>query len=246
MPRPTLGATGTRPMPRGIEVNPPSHAVRQELEAILRADESLLGEVFRRPQLAGREIMDELGKNSSGFVANYRAVIAAIVEGDVIRAGPYAGQTQGRIRSMLGRRDLSDAAARYLDMLLTQLQGGEGKAESRRSKREASPVPSAVVGSLRVAVENELVKRFRTLASELHKLGVDADEYWTIATSGHPLDRLDELVLKEPRCRTFDALAAIGRLDLTVEAKLVSWAVDLPFRSALVDHARGRVDYYTR
>ena len=90
------------------------------------------------------------------------------------------------------------------------------------------------------------MKRIRALASELHEQGIDADEYWTIATSGHPLDRLDELVLKEPRGRTFDALAAIGRLDLTVEAKLVIWAVDLPFRSTLVDHARGRVDYYTR
>ena len=131
-------------------------------------------------------------------------------------------------------------------MLLTELPGGEGKARSRKSKPEASPVQSTSVASLRAAVENELVKRIRALAGELHEQEIDADEYWTIATSGHPLDRLDELVLKEPRGRTFDALAAIGRLDLTVEAKLVIWAADLPFRSNLVDHARGRVDYYTR
>ena len=227
-------------------MNPPSDGVRQELEAILRADESLLGEVFRRPQLTGREIMEELGKNSSGFVANYRAVIAAIVEGNVGRARPYAGQTRGAIRSLLRRRDLSDAAASYLDVLLTELAGAEGKAGRGRPKGAASHAQQAVAGSLRTAVENELVERVRALASELHEQGIDADEYWTIATSAHPLDRLDELVLKEPRGRTFDALAAVGRLDLTVEAKLVSWALDLPFRSTLVDHARGRVDYYTR
>lgn len=226
-------------------MNPPSDAVRQELEAILHADGSLLGEVFRRPQLTGREIMEELGKNSSGFVANYRAMIAAIVEGDVVRARPYSGQTRGAIRSLLRRRDLSDAAASYLDVLLTELPGAEGKAGRRRTKG-APPVQSAAAGSLRAAVENELGERVRALAGELHEQEIDADEYWTIATSAHPLDRLDELVLKEPRGRTFDALAAIGRLDLTVEAKLVSWALDLPFRSNLVDHARGRVDYYTR
>lgn len=227
-------------------MNPPSDAVRQELEAILHADESLLGEVFRRPQLTGREIMEELGKNSSGFVANYRAVIAAIVEGNVSRARPYAGQTRGTIRSLLQRRDLSDATTSYLDILLTELPGAEGKAGRRRTKGAASHAQQAAAGSLRTAVENELVERVRALASELHEQGIDADEYWTIATSAHPLDRLDELVLKEPRGRTFDALAAIGRLDLTVETKLVSWALDLPFRSNLVDHARGRVDYYTR
>ena len=129
-------------MPRGIDVNPPSHAIRQELEAILRADESLVGEVFRRPQLTGREIMEELGKNTSGFVANYRAVIAAIVEGDVVRARPYAGQTRGTIRSLLRRRDLSEAATSYLDILLTELPGAEGKAGSRRTK--ARSVPRAV------------------------------------------------------------------------------------------------------
>ena len=166
--------------------------------------------------------MEELGKNTPGFVANYRAMIATIVEGDVVRARPYAGQTRGAIRSLLRRRDLSDAAASYLEMLLTELPGGEGKARSRHSRPEASPVQSTSVASLRAAVENELVKRIRALAGELHEQGIDADEYWTIATSGHPLDRLDELVLKEPRGRTFDALAAIGRLDLTVEAKLVS------------------------
>jgi hypothetical protein len=224
----------------------PTHAVRQELEAILRADESLLGDVFRRPQLNGREIMEELGKESSGFVANYRAVIAAIVEGDLVRARPYTGQTRGAIRSLLRRRDLSDAAASYLETLLTELPRGESKTERRRTKSEAPPAPKATASSLRAAVENELVERVRALAGELHEQGIDAEEYWTIATSGRPLDRLDELVLKEPRCRTFDALAALGRLDLTVEAKLVIWAADLPFRSNLVDHARGRVDYYTR
>jgi hypothetical protein len=227
-------------------VNSPSHAVRQELEAVLRADESLLGEVFRRPQFTGREIMEELGKNTPGFVANYRAMIATIVEGDVVRARPYAGQARGAIRSLLRRRDLSDAAVGYLEMLLTELPAGEGKARSRKSQTEAPAVQSTSAASLRDAVENELVKRVSALADELRDQGVDADEYWTIATSGHPLDRLDELVLKEPRCRTFDALAAIGRLDLTMEAKLVIWAADLPFRSTLVDHARGRVDYYTR
>jgi hypothetical protein len=233
-------------MPRGIDMNSPSHPVRHELEAILRADESLLGEVFRRPRLTGREIMEELGKNSSGFVANYRAMIAAIVEGDTVRARPYAGQTRGAIRSLLRRRDLSDAAASYLDVLLTELPDANGKAGRRRTKGEAPPARSAAAGSLRAAVENELGERIRALAGELHEQGIDADEYWTIATSAHPLDRLDELVLKEPRGRTFDALAAIGRLDMTVEAKLVTWATDLPFRSTLVDHARGRVDYYSR
>ncbi|WP_353951944.1 hypothetical protein V6K52_00460 [Knoellia sp. S7-12] len=227
-------------------MNSPSRAVREELEAILRDDASLLGEVFRRPNLGGRQIMEELGKNSSGFVANYRAVLAAIVEGDVDRAGPYAGQTRGAIRSMLHRPDLSEATTHHLESVLTQLPEGTGKAGIRKNEREASSLQIAAVGSLRVAVTNELVGRIRAMTIELRKLGVDADEYWTIATSGHPLDRLDELVLKEPRGRTFDALAAIGRLDLTLEAKLVGWAADLPFRSNLVDHARGRVDYYTR
>ena len=154
----------------------PNHATREELEAILRADESLLGEVFRRPKFTGREIMEELGKSSPGFVANYRAVIAAIVEGDVVRARPYTEQTRGAIRSLLRRRDLSDAAVSYLEGLLTELPGPVSKAGNRRTKGGTSHAQAAVAGSLRTAVENELVERVRALASELHEIEVDADE----------------------------------------------------------------------
>lgn len=66
-------------------MQPPSKAVHDELEALIRRDEKRLGQVYRLLDrgLSGDQIAAELGVDSSGFVSNQRNIAKALLEGRV-------------------------------------------------------------------------------------------------------------------------------------------------------------------
>jgi hypothetical protein len=102
----------------------PDPKVRAELEAVLEADKSRLGQVYRAWQrgLDARAIADELEVRTSGFVWNYERIARAVLDGDLPRAPTVALFAAQRYRSILRSARLSTAARSYLETNLRELE----------------------------------------------------------------------------------------------------------------------------
>jgi hypothetical protein len=102
----------------------PDPKVRAELEAVLEADKSRLGQVYRASQrgLDARAIASELGVQTSGFVWNYKRIAKAVLDGDLPSAPSVALIAAQRYRSILKFARLSKAARSYLETNLRELE----------------------------------------------------------------------------------------------------------------------------
>jgi hypothetical protein len=102
----------------------PSADVRQELVALLEADGSRLGEVYRAQQraLSAAQIAEELGVASRGFVYNYSAMAKALLDGEVPSSPSFALQAARRFRAILKSRRLSPDTRLYLTDKLGELE----------------------------------------------------------------------------------------------------------------------------
>jgi hypothetical protein len=113
------------PEPEALDSGPvrPSDQVRAELAALLEADESRLGEVYRALQrgLDAGAIADELGVGSSSFVWNYERLVKALLDGNLPGAPTVALSAARRFRSILRSSRLSPAARAYLETNLAEL-----------------------------------------------------------------------------------------------------------------------------
>ena len=102
----------------------PSDDVRAELAALLEADESRLGQVYRGLQrgLDANAIAEELEVASSNFVWNYERFAKALLYGDLPVAPAVALGAARKFRSILKSSRLSPAARRYLEINLQELE----------------------------------------------------------------------------------------------------------------------------
>jgi hypothetical protein len=233
----------------------PDPNVRAELERLLADDNSRLGDVYR---LSGRglhpdAIARELGVSTAGFVSNYRTIANAILDGSTPAKPAIAKQVASSVRARLKAWRLSPEARGYLADVLEQLEQVVGTSRSPTSARQAASASEASeasdrhtsIKSLREQVDKELRDRVSALVGAIKaEADLDPDDYARVASSTSPLDALAAMVLLERPSRTFSDLGRLGRLDLSLEAHVIEWANDLPFRVDLVEAARGRLDYY--
>lgn len=105
----------------------PEPKVRAELEAVLEADRSRLGQVYRASQrgLDARAIAAELGVRTFGFVWIYERIAKAVLDGNLPSAPTVALSAAQRYRSILRFARLSAAARAYLETNLRELERRE-------------------------------------------------------------------------------------------------------------------------
>ena len=114
----------------------PTDQIKAELIDILNADESLLGEVYRREQ-AGEtpaDIQAARGATRPNFVWHYERVIKTLLDGDLPTARTVVRSNARAIRSLLRSAALSKETEQYLRANLTVL---EERLASIREKAEA-------------------------------------------------------------------------------------------------------------
>lgn len=82
---------------------------RPEVEALLTADETVLGNVWRYRQegLSPREMADREGTVGTGFVSNYNSLIAALLDGRIPESPSLAQQAARRIRAWIKDKPLT-------------------------------------------------------------------------------------------------------------------------------------------
>ena len=98
--------------------------VREEIIGLLELDDTRLGEVYKltNENKTPAEIADLLGVATSGFVSNYRSIVAAMLDGEIPSSATMSGQNASRIRVWLKRPGLSPAARYHLSELQGRLQ----------------------------------------------------------------------------------------------------------------------------
>lgn len=91
----------------------------EEVKQALGGDSTRLGEVWARPDKTPQEIAEELDVPTSGFVYNYRRIIAALVNGEVPTKPTSAKQVASALRGFAKRHEdgLSGPAIERLQRL---------------------------------------------------------------------------------------------------------------------------------
>lgn len=227
-------------------VAPPTADVRAELISFLEQDKTRLGEVYRlnKRGLNALQIAEELGVASSGFVGNYRASAEAILDGVIMKSGSMAEQTAARVRTLLKSQDFSEGTRAYLHALHDDLVSTAGIAPKPMKPGILSAAPSGA-GNLRAAVDGMLRERAEQLIDRIKKqTQLDADDYYRVISAQRPLDQLVDLIDRQTPSATSLALFQQKRHELTIEQAVINWSVELPLTSALVESARGRVQYW--
>ncbi len=134
--------------------------VQSELREVVLADESVLGEVYRRTESgeSPEEIRVALGNERKTFVWNYLRSARAIVEGDLPTAPSVSLTAARRIRRVIRENELSPEAQTALDDRLRVLaeRASDPTARAAEEKRaleasaeaEEHAVPGVYVYSL--------------------------------------------------------------------------------------------------
>jgi hypothetical protein len=236
----------------------PSDEVRAELEQLLAADESRLGDVYRLDQrgMSAQEIAAELGVSTSGFVSNYRTRIKAILDGRAPASPNIARELSSRIRAMTRASSVSGSAQRYFDQLLVELDKA-AKAPSVRSLNRPTGVPArqtAAVstsarpqqpGSLRQLTDTEVRARLTGLISEIESdVGISVDDYRSALGAEFLLDGVANLVMRNRPCATSETLLRAGESQLTLEHAILGWSSDLPISAELIGYAGERLKFW--
>lgn len=223
----------------------PHRHVRKEIESLLEADTTRLGDVYRLSAqgLDATAIAAELGVRTSNFVVNNRTIAKAMLTG-VLPQGPVIQRVvAGAIRKRLSSTALSAASQQYLRGVVDRLEPEPASAAVPESTRRAASPPEA---TLRQLVDDVLVTRAGDLVDQIRsETDRHADDYYRVVSSESPLDALVRLVQVQSTSRTTRALHAAGRLELSLEAAVVEWAADLPLSLDLIDSARGRLSYWS-
>lgn len=229
-------------------MQPPSDSVRGELEPLLQANPNRLGQVYRVLDRGwpDHRIAAELGVETSGFVANYRTIVRALLEGHEPRGPRMADQVASAVRSLTKNARLSTEASAYIDRLLGALAAISGTEPVRRvaPMTTAVPVVANAGANLRIIVDAEIKRRLKRVLDRVSELGIDADDYYAAVSADFALDVVVRLVAGGPMSRTTRDLVDRRRLDLSIEQAVVDWVADLPIATSLVEDAQGRLDYW--
>ena len=119
-------------------------AVRAEIAAVLEADDTVLGEVYRgvRDGLTDDEIRIARGNERVNFVWNYKRTIRALLDGSLPSAASVAGQTAARFRTLLKTVEFTPGTAHVLRERLAILESRaadpEAQAAEDKKAREAT------------------------------------------------------------------------------------------------------------
>jgi len=115
---------GAAPAALAPSATKPSSAVRAEIEVFLDADQSALGDVWRRTKAgeSPHDIQVARGTQRSTFVWSFNRVAKALVDGDLPTAPTVALQVARKFRSILGDGVLSEDAQDYLRKNLVVLE----------------------------------------------------------------------------------------------------------------------------
>jgi hypothetical protein len=87
-----------------------------------------------------------------------------------------------------------------------------------------------------------LVERVEAVVQRVEALGVDAPDLHGILLALEPLGALREVVLAQTAGPTFVQLVKLDRLDLTLEADLLTWPPGVP--RDVLKQARGRLAFF--
>lgn len=152
-----------------------------QVEAILEADQSLLGRIYRyeRDGLSPREIADLEGNKGIAFVYNYRLQIQAMLSGEV-PSSPWAARSAAqKLRKWLQTREMDPR-------LREDLQRLEATCQSRADdpEAEAEEVNQAVAKTAKAEDEGVPGIYVYTLPHYL-KYPVDGDSGKTLLKVGH-------------------------------------------------------------
>lgn len=221
--------------------------VRAELEQMLDLDDSRLGEVFRltREGLDPPAIATRLGVSTSGFVANYRAVTAAILDGRIPRGVTMRQQIAAQITTRLRRSAFSEPTRDHLLGVVEQL-GSDLPTTPGRPTGLVRGRSLARSSTLRRQTDDAIRERVTGLIERVkHESEIDADDYQRIVASESALDRLIALVGAAVPSRTTSSLIKSARPEYTLEHALLDWAADLPIPADTIDIARGRLAYWS-
>lgn len=234
-------------------LEPPDEGVRRTLMTFLDAEPGRLGDVYRLSEqgLTAPQIAAELGVGSSGFVSNYRAIIRALLDGQLPTGPSMARQVTSAVTRIAGDNRIGAYSRDYLVQVLEALGEVTGsqppKQVSGRSPSPRSPHASAAQGrghSLRDQVAEELRRRTRQVVADVSaQTDIEPDDYNAVVAADSPLDALHRLLQDLATSRTTRALHSVGRLDLSLEAAVLAWT-DLPLTADLIDAARGRLDFW--
>lgn len=139
--------------------NIPSGVVREELEKLLREDESRLGDVYRlrKEGKSPQEISEELNVKTYGFVYKKEKAVRAILEGDIPVAPTTAEEIARKFRSMLRRNDISDEARETLKETLKELEASARnplarQEESKRVEEKSQDLESRLMSGKRAGI----------------------------------------------------------------------------------------------
>jgi hypothetical protein len=108
--------------------------------------------------------------------------------------------------------------------------------------------PPGTGKSLHLAPEGDtfshkmLVDRVEALVQRAEALGVDAAHLHDILLAPEPIGALREVVMAKSAGPTFVELNKLGRLDLTLEADLLTWPPGLP--GEVLEQARARLAFF--
>lgn len=221
----------------------PNKPVRAELERVLEADTTRLGDVYRLTQrgLDGPAIAAELGVPTANFVVNNRTIARAILDGKLPKGAAIERVVAGAIRARIRRVELSEAARTHLEHLIAELDTEVSEDPRPQVDRDEAPSPS----SLRARTDAVIRERAQALIQRIKgEAGIDADDYHGVVTASFALDHLIDLVERQASSRTTRGLASAARLDLSIEQAVIDWSSDLPLSSSMMTSAHGRLDYW--
>ncbi|MCM3554855.1 hypothetical protein M3697_07015 [Janibacter melonis] len=208
----------------------PSAKVIAEIDDLLEADGSRLGDVYRLTNegLDPEAIAARLGVRTSAFVHNYRQIARCLREGTVPPARSFRKDV-ARIALKQSRAEgLSSDARRHL----------VGLSEEAKQALE-------VAKSLRQQVDDSLRQRIgELLARIIAESDVSPDDYQWVAGSDVVLDALWTFAHLSHTSATTRTLIAAARADLTLEAAIQAWAADLPIPDVTTASARGRLEFW--
>lgn len=130
----------------------PPNTIRTELEAMLDADDSLLGEVYRKTK-AG-ETPDQIrvarGAAMPNFVWTYNRLILALLEGNLPTSPSVALGTARRFRSILKQKQLSPVTRAELERRLAILEERASDKVGRKVEDEQAIVATTQAEELAV------------------------------------------------------------------------------------------------
>jgi hypothetical protein len=106
------------------DIDADTEEVREELEAAVAADQTLLGDVWRRTQLGETPEQIRIARafKKDNFVWNYRRFAKAIIDGNLPTAPTVAEGTAQAMRRILKEYDLSEPTREVLESRLAAVE----------------------------------------------------------------------------------------------------------------------------